>query len=416
MFVPVVKGSTVVFEGAADDAIGCDAADTTVDKNTVTYNGDQKKYIEIVNKSTKDIKLKKIKLIVPPEGTQSVDWINNSGNTTGAWATETGGDGNKEYTLMYAKSETGKGFSYEIKKIEGMPEGNNPSNVDGGFIEVNCEVAVPSKIEGDMFIDLSGSNTIPGWNPNNSASNQYARFAANSSWNNIHYCGGQNATTQYGYDGAPKVESSDQYVPIKFIIDMTDKDHVVMSYNGDEQVISGFASEIKDKLYLNIQPIDKTGGANNGMTVKVKNISAKYTARQTVTFEEGEAESGYYTVDNKEGEKFGIIRFLQPLDGEITGYGFYFLDASGNIVKTEKRVSKTETLSDGSQGIYADLSGIPETYTPKEKDKPEIKPWEINYQAKAYVVSSDGHIYFGNAISGMVGKEPVWVVNPETEQ
>ena len=85
----------------------------------------------------------------------------------------------------------------------------------------------------------------------------------------------------------------------------------------------------------------------------------------------GETDSGKYT--SADAQTKGVIRFLQGYTGvDVSGYGFYFVDGDGEIVKYEGADYKLESTAPMTGGFYGDLDAIPENYTNTYYAKPFV--------------------------------------------
>ena len=125
-----------------------------------------------------------------------------------------------------------------------------------------------------------------------------------------------------------------------------------------------------------------------------------------VGFGDSGTDSGYYYKGNDANTtKYGIIRYLQEYvgTGNVTEYGFYFINSNGLIQDQEKHIVNGESVENG---FYGDLTEIAEGN------------FDETYYAVGYIVV-DGVTYFADSIGGKVNSEAAtakWVKDPDTDQ
>ncbi len=174
---------------------------------------------------------------------------------------------------------------------------------------------------------------------------------------------------------------------------------------GDETILDNVSPAESEKLAVESNGQDVyvysyvtgylSAGTYNLSFTSVKSGASDLMALVMVPYDKllgGETDSGKYT--SADAQTKGVIRFLQGYTGvDVSGYGFYFVDGDGEIVKYEGADYKLESTAPMTGGFYGDLDAIPENYT-------------NTYYAKPFV-NIDGTMLYGDAIGGTVdwGKE-----------
>ena len=237
---------------------------------------------------------------------------------------------------------------------------------------------------------------MPDWS--NTDKNTYGVLSGYNNYQEAYLYGGKNHKPETGKVGIFTTTNEDdqtKWVSVSFEIDL--KTNIFTGTRaGDKSGLFNIDGvEKTDKLYLNVNPSDKTNN-DGAQTIMIKNIKAEY---KTPSYTDGEifgnysTDSGIYT---SEGVQYAVIRYFQEYKNTagISNYGFYFVDSNGVVFANKEYVIEGSEAFDieSNDGFYGDLKAIVQ------------KDWDKTFYAKAYVVINDVP-YFSKNIPGKVNKD-----------
>lgn len=174
------------------------------------------------------------------------------------------------------------------------------SAVTTGKIKVSYDLYFPedAKPASDIFIDISGNNTIPGYNNGDKAN--YMRLAAHSGYTYIKFLPEGASTLASENLFNQNIRKNNEYVTVTTEIDITNK-NIKASYGGTEtEGLTIKNIEPTSSLYLNVQP--DCGTPTVDTYLKIKNISAEYIADASEPVVEERVK--FVTKSEKEGSDY----------------------------------------------------------------------------------------------------------------
>ncbi len=174
------------------------------------------------------------------------------------------------------------------------------SAVTTGKIKVSYDLYFPedAKPASDIFIDISGNNTIPGYNNGDKAN--YMRLAAHSGYTYIKFLPEGASTLASENLFNQNIRKNNEYVTVTTEIDITNK-NIKASYGGTEtEGLTIKNIEPTPSLYLNVQP--DCGTPTVDTYLKIKNISAEYIADASEPVVEERVK--FVTKSEKEGSDY----------------------------------------------------------------------------------------------------------------
>lgn len=266
--------------------------------------------------------------------------------------------------LTAAANSTGSGFVYDLTQIEGFELPDSYATANGTLtVSFDMLVSYAAAPSDNYFVMLSTDNTNNrAWH--GGSNKELGGFAGYANWNKVQILGSSAST---GSTEADTVQNGtalvhDEYKTITYTIDFSAENKIFKAtYDGTEYAPTTDLSNLENgKLYLNTT---FDAGASDAV-LKIKNITASYTAGGTVTPEPSDED---VTVSGT----IGITGKYKNTGNKVDSY--MLVPADLTLTFTEGETVKTATITgketaDGSGLAYTATLDPSKTYNIKLMD------------------------------------------------